>query len=80
MTYGFSGIWWIASIVFAVYCYMDWQKHTEASFEAAGTPKQTALIIIIVGGVCCLLGSLYYYFGIKPKVDAVDGGGAPPAA
>ena len=62
-------------------CILDVSKHSDAAFEAAGTPKQTALILKIVGTVCCGFVNLYYYFGIKPKVDAAEaGGGYPPAA
>jgi len=68
---------WGASLAFAFYCYQDLQKHSDETMEAAGTPKQTALIIIIVGGLCCLLGSLYYWFVVKPKADAIESGGAP---
>jgi hypothetical protein len=72
---------WLACVGFGIYCIMDVQKHSDAAFEAAGTPKQTALIITIVGTACCLIGSLYYWFGIKPKVDAAEaGGGYPPPA
>ena len=80
MEYGFASLSWIVAIVAAVFCYLDWQKHSDAAFEAAGTPKQTALILIIVGGLCCWLTLIYYYFFVKPKVDAVEqGGGYPPA-
>jgi len=81
MSTGISAIWWIAWLAFGIVCILDVQKHSDAAFEAAGTPKQTALIISIVGTVCCFAGSLYYWFGIKPKVEAAEaGGGYPPAA
>ena len=78
-----STVIWLAGVGFGIYCIMDVQKHSEAAFEAAGTPKQTALIITIVGTVACCLGigaSLYYWFGIKPKVDAAEAGGGYPSA
>lgn len=79
-TYGSSAIFLIIQIAAAVYCYMDMQKHSDAAFEAAGTPKQTSLILIIVGGLCCWLTLIYYYFVVRPKVEAVEqGGGYPPA-
>ena len=82
-----SLIWWVAWLAFGVFCIMDTQKHSEEAFQAAGTPKQTALIITIVGTICCGFVNLYYWFGIKPKVDAAEaaggggypGGGYPPA-
>ena len=82
-----SLVFWVASLAFAFYCYQDLQKHSDETMQAAGTPKQTALIIIIVGGVCCWLGLVYYWFAIKPKADAAEQGGAggypggyPPAS
>jgi hypothetical protein len=70
----------LAFFVFSIFCIIDVTKHSDAAFEAAGTPKQTALIITIVGLVCCGFVNLYYWFGIKPKVDAAEaGGGYPPA-
>lgn len=84
MSYGFSAIWWIAWLAFGIICIMDVQKHSDAAFEAAGTPKQTALILTIVGTVCCGFVNLYYYFGIKPKVEQSEGGAGgyqqPPSA
>lgn len=78
--YASSTIVWIVQIAAAVYCYMDIQKHSDAAFEAAGTPKQTALILTIVGGLCCWLTLIYYWFAVKPKVEAAEaGGGFPPA-
>jgi hypothetical protein len=75
MTSLISLVWWVAWLAFGIYCIMDWQKHSEQAFEAAGTPKNTALIIIIVGLLCCFIGTLYYWFAIKPKVDAAEAGG-----
>ena len=70
----------LALFVFSIFCIIDVTKHSDAAFEAAGTPKQTALILTIVGLVCCGFISIYYWFGIKPKVDAAEaGGGYPPA-
>ena len=75
-----SVIWGLAWLAFGIVCILDVQKHSDAAFEAAGTPKQTALILAIVGTVCCGFVNLYYYFGIKPKVEAAEaGGGYPPA-
>jgi len=71
-----SIIWWVAWLAFGIYCIMDVQKHSEEAFQAAGTPKQTALILAIVGTVCCGFVNLYYWFGIKPKVEAAEQGGA----
>jgi hypothetical protein len=85
MTYGLSTLIWIVQIAAGIYCILDVQKHSEEAFQAAGTPKQTALILTIVGLVCCWPVLLYYWFGIKPKVDAAEGaggyggGGYPPA-
>jgi len=61
--------------VLSIFCIIDVTKHSDAAFETAGTPKQTALIITIVGLVCCGFINLYYWFGIKPKVDAADATG-----
>ncbi len=74
---GISLIIYVAWLAFGVFCILDVQKHSEESFQAAGTPKQTALIMTIVGLLCCGLVNLYYWFGVKPKVDAVEQGGAP---
>ena len=79
-SYAYSTVFWIIQIAAAVYCYMDMQKHSDAAFEASGTPKQTALILIIVGGLCCWLTLIYYYFVVRPKDEAAEqGGGYPPA-
>ena len=76
----FGGLIGLALFIFSIFCIIDVTKHSDAAFEAAGTPKQTALILTIVSAVCCGFISLYYWFGIKPKVDAAEaGGGYPPA-
>lgn len=66
----------LAVLAFSILCIVDVTKHSDAAFEAAGTPKQTALIITIVGLLCCLLANLYYWFAIRPKVIAAEQGGA----
>jgi len=79
MTYS-SLIIWVIQIAAAVYVYQDIQKHSDAAFEAAGTPKQTAIILAVVGALCCWLTLVYYWFAVKPKVEAAEGaGGFPPA-
>lgn len=71
-------------LAFSIWCIIDVTKHSDQAFEAAGTPKQTALIITIVGLLCCVLANLYYWFAIRPKVIAAEQGGAggytPPPA
>jgi len=88
MTSVLSLVIWLAFLAFGIVCILDVQKHSEEAFQAAGTPKQTALIITIAGTVlaCGCIGiaaSLYYWFGIKPKVEAAEGAGGatgyPPA-
>ncbi len=79
MTNLFSLVIYVAWLAFGIYCILDVQKHSEEAFQAAGTPKQTALILTIVGLLCCGLVNLYYYFIVRPKVEAVEqGGGAAP--
>jgi hypothetical protein len=76
MSTAISVIWYVAWIAFGIYCVMDVQKHSEEAFQAAGTPKQTALILTIVGILCCGFVNLYYYFVLRPKVEQAEQGGA----
>lgn len=74
-----SGVIGLGFFIFGIFCIIDVTKHDEAPFQAAGTPKNTALILTIVGLLCCGFVNLYYWFGIRPKVlQAEQGmGGAP---
>ncbi len=70
-------VWWLVWLGFGIYCIMDHQKYDEATYAAAGQQKQQTLIICILGTICCGFASLYYYFGIRPKLEAAQSGGAP---
>lgn len=66
----------LAVLAFGIYCIIDSTKFDEATYAAAGQQKQTVLIITIVGVLCCIVASLYYWFGIRPKLQAAQSGGA----
>jgi hypothetical protein len=75
IVYAIVGIISLVCFIINILNVIDFTKHSDQAWAAAGQDKTQALIVIIVGFVCCNLVALYYWFSIKPKLAAVEQGG-----